>query len=443
MPDLSLDSSKAGFLKGEPMSLSTYTENAGVPPRPTGFRRLSHDMLVARDQADRFEGLPRGTAKPLLLLMAFQEAEPYLGLPAHAFKLVSWLVKQTMAHDWEAGSRPIAWPSARLQQEFLGLSAARVKALNRLLFEAGIFVLRDNEQGKRYGRRGADKRIIEAYGFDLSPIAQRAEEFVRLAAAAKTERSRMKALRGRVTMARRAIRQAGELLAAAEALPATWGPLAHETAELVSKASRCELSGPLEAIAKRLEALQMVAEQWIKGTSEAVDTNPEGLVRKPHNTTTNSPINLKDTVIAAEESSEAAWPVPKFATISQRQEARSVTTRLKLGAEELLQLVPKLREHVFTARPVWNDIVDTAGNALRHELGISASLWAEACQLLGRDGATLAIAIVATKEEGYFTTSAGGYFGGMVRRAAKGELWLEKSLWGLRQKKYGRPTGNH
>jgi len=34
------------------------------------------------------------------------------------------------------------WPSARLQQEYLGLSAARVKVLNRTLFEAGFFVIR-------------------------------------------------------------------------------------------------------------------------------------------------------------------------------------------------------------------------------------------------------------------------------------------------------------
>ena len=167
------------------MSLNTQTS---APP--TGARRMSLVMLSVRDQADQFEGLPPGTAKPLTYLAAFQEAEPYLGLPAHAFKLVSWLVRQTMAHDWEKGSRPIAWPSARRQQEFLGLSAARVKALNRALFEAGIFVIRDNEQGKRYGRRGPDKRIIEAYGFDLTPIAQRYEEFVRIAGAARTERNR-------------------------------------------------------------------------------------------------------------------------------------------------------------------------------------------------------------------------------------------------------------
>jgi len=69
----------------------------------------------------------------------------------------------------EEGSRPIAWPSARRQQEFLGLSAARVKSLNRALFEAGIFVIRDNEQGKRYGRRGPDSRIIEAFASTSLP----------------------------------------------------------------------------------------------------------------------------------------------------------------------------------------------------------------------------------------------------------------------------------
>jgi replication initiation protein RepC len=73
-----------------------------------------------------------------------------------------------------------------------------VKSLNRALFEAGIFVIRDNEQGKRYGRRAPDGRIIEAFGFDLSPLAQRYHEFVQLAAEAKLERGRMKDGRRRV-----------------------------------------------------------------------------------------------------------------------------------------------------------------------------------------------------------------------------------------------------
>lgn len=65
-----------------------------IGSRPSGTRRLNLYMLTARDRADSFTGPPAGTAKPLRFLAAFQEAEPYLGLPTHAYKLISWLVKQ-------------------------------------------------------------------------------------------------------------------------------------------------------------------------------------------------------------------------------------------------------------------------------------------------------------------------------------------------------------
>ncbi len=117
--------------------------------RPTGARRIDLNMRLQLDQADRFTGFPRGSVKRHRILAAFQEAEPYLGLPPHAYKLLDWLVGLTQDQDWEEGSRPITWPSARRQQEFLGLSPSSVKHLNRALFEAGIFVIRDNEQVKR------------------------------------------------------------------------------------------------------------------------------------------------------------------------------------------------------------------------------------------------------------------------------------------------------
>jgi replication initiation protein RepC len=185
---------------------------APAPIRAAGTRRINLDMRARLDQADRFTGLPRGTAKPFEFLTAFEQAEPYLCLPPHAYKLIGWLVRQTRPQDWEEGSRPIAWPSAQRQREFLGLSPQRVKMLNRALFEAGVFVMRDDPQGRRYGRRDAQGRIIEAYGFDLSPLAQRRDEFVRIAAAAKLERDRMRKLRRRSSLARRAIAQAVEEL---------------------------------------------------------------------------------------------------------------------------------------------------------------------------------------------------------------------------------------
>ena len=75
----------------------------------------------------------------------------------------------------------MAWrASAATQQEALGLSESRVKALNRMLIEVGVITMKDSPNGKRYGRRDPRGRITEAYGFDLSPIATRYAEFVQL-----------------------------------------------------------------------------------------------------------------------------------------------------------------------------------------------------------------------------------------------------------------------
>ena len=404
----------------------------------TGARRMSLHMLTALDRADQFTGLPRGTAKPMRFLGAFQEAEPYLGLPAHAFKLVSWLVKHTQPQDWEEGSRPIAWPSARMQQEFLCLSAARVKSLNRALFEAGVFVIRDNDQGKRYGRRGPDGRIIEAFGFDLSPLAQRYDEFVRLAAAAKVERGRMKDGRRRVTFARRSIRQIGEQLVEMDRLPDWWGRLETDTASLVTAARRALRSEDIALIAGSAERRKSEAQAWLRevGTtpSEAVETSPEGLENEPHTITTTLTINLKDTVVASGESSrvEPAVPLPP-------PPAPAVTIDRELGIKpaQLLDLTPRLAAYVPSVTPKWADIVTAAGIWLRPELGVSVTLWGEACRAMGREQAALALAIVSAKAPEHFTRGAGGYFAGMVRKYQRGELHLERTLWALRNQKWG------
>src|SRR5690242_15291512 len=158
-----------------------------APIRAFGARRINLEMRVRLDEADKFTGLPRGSAKPFAFLAAFEQAEPYLGLPAQACKLVAWLVRQTRPQDWEEGSRPIAWPSAERQAEFLGgMSLRAVQLLNRRLWEAGIFVMRDDPQGRRYGHRDPRTgRITKAFGFDLSPLALRCEEFKKIAADAE------------------------------------------------------------------------------------------------------------------------------------------------------------------------------------------------------------------------------------------------------------------
>ena len=106
-------------------------------PTPSGFRRLTPGLLRADRTAESFAGLPDGVTSHGQLLAAFKAAASRLGLSQCLVHVMDWLFRFTQPQDWGRGGRPIVWPSASLQQEALGLSATRVKAINRALIEAG------------------------------------------------------------------------------------------------------------------------------------------------------------------------------------------------------------------------------------------------------------------------------------------------------------------
>src|ERR1700751_3662121 len=115
--------------RGAPRRGSAYS--------PTGFRRLTPGLLKVDRAADDFIGLPDGVTVHGQLLAAFKAAAPRLGLPTRVVHAVDWLFKFSQPQDWGRGGRPIAWPSALLEQEALGLSETQAKRLNRCLIEAG------------------------------------------------------------------------------------------------------------------------------------------------------------------------------------------------------------------------------------------------------------------------------------------------------------------
>ena len=189
------------------MESAREAHGEGCAGAPTGFRRLTPSLLRADRTAEGFDGLPEGVEAPGQLLAAFKAAAARLGLSPRLVHAVDWLFRFTQPQDWGRGGRPIVWPSASLQQEALGLSESRVKALTRALIEAGVVTMKDSPNGKRYGLRDRAGRITEAYGFDLSPMAARYPEFVRLAEEARAERAEMGRLRRRATIARKGIVQ--------------------------------------------------------------------------------------------------------------------------------------------------------------------------------------------------------------------------------------------
>ena len=256
---------------------------AGIP---TGFRRLTPSLLQADRTAGSFAGLPEGVSMHGQLLAAFKAAAPRLGLSPRLVHAIDWLFRFTQPQDWGRGGRPIVWPSASLQQDALGLSATRVKALNRELIEAGLVTMKDSPNGKRYGRRDPkDRRIVEAYGFDLSPIAARHAEFVRLAEEAKAERAEMGRLRRRATIARNGITQILETAAEYGFQGEEWTGLARDSRNLTQGPQEGRAAGGDGAwaskawsggSARRANAWKTCWRRSQQSVPEAVDSGPLG-----------------------------------------------------------------------------------------------------------------------------------------------------------------------
>ena len=410
---------------------------------PTGFRRLTPGLLQADRTAERFAGLPDGVTMHGQLLAAFKAAAPRLGLSPRLVHALDWLFRFTQPQDWGRGGRPIVWPSAAMQQEALGLSPTRVKALNRALIEAGLVTMKDSPNGKRYGRRDTKGRIVEAYGFDLAPIAARHAEFVQLAAEAKAEREELRLLHRRASIARNGIAQILETAAEYGLQGEEWTLLARDARDITRALRTVEMPAAVALGVDNLEHRQRSARERLEnllltvpaGVPEAVNPDPLGAENGPHQYTYKPSLYPEqDTVIAGEASSSAGGDgVARSATVVRREAAEKGRV-LKLHPDELVRLAPRLKAYLRRSDPTWPELVDAAG-FLRSDLDVSKSLWGEACLAMGREQAAIAIAIISTKDAAHFRTSAGGYFHGMVGKAKVGELNLDRTLWGLRRGK--------
>src|SRR5689334_22417957 len=265
---------------------------------PTGFRRMTPGLLKADRSAEGFNGLPAGVEAPGQLLAAFKAATPRLGISPRLVHAVDWLFCFSQPQDWEQGARPVVWPSASMQQQALGLSPTQVKEINRLLIELGLVTMKDSPNGKRYGKRDPKGRILEAYGFDLSPIATRHAEFVRLAEEARAERAAMGRLRRRATIAKKAIIQILETAAEYGYEGEEWKTLARETEALARALRAVERLDEMEAGVTSLERRQRAARERLELLLGVVDTDPKQPENRPHQYNYNPTLDPnQDTVI--------------------------------------------------------------------------------------------------------------------------------------------------
>jgi replication initiation protein RepC len=324
------------------------------------------------------------------------------------------------------GEDLIVFPSnQQLALRAHGMAPATLRRHLAALVDGGLIIRRDSPNGKRYARKGRGGDIELAFGFDLSPIVARADEFESLAEEVRAEERALKLVRERITILRRDI---AKMIATgmeenvpvhcAKAGPADWLGVYTLYRGILARIPRTATRPQLEPVAEELcmladEVLSLL-ENHVK--TRNTDANESHNERHKQNS---KPDPLTDLEPASQKGrGPAAEPNPEM--------ARTPEQAFPLGM--VLDACPDIVDYAKGGIANWRDFVATAG-LVRSMLGISPSAWEEAREAMGEIPA--AIVVAAILQRGAAINSAGGYLRNLTERARAGKFSLGPMLMAL------------
>lgn len=425
-----------------------------------GWRKPTPGLVVAEKHAQAGEQLsiPKSQATS-----ATKRVAATIGLQAQDLLLLDTFAAFTQPQDWEQGRRPIVWASNNFLMEQTGFSLSTLRRHVRRLAELGLIWIKDSPNGKRYGHRDEDGVIVEAYGFDLAPLAARAEEFEALYAQLKEQRQFCASLRNVITVTRRMIRAKIEK-ALESGLRGPWRQLEEEFAVLLQALPKrtttpnklLDIVDWFKDFKDRVEYAFEAAFDWpeesddksprrdapITSDAISIDMNmtPTGASGGTHILTTKQPdpVNSncleKKHVAGVRQEVRTPEPVERPEEVNLDIEWSSHTNKRKseIDIPMLMLTCPHFAE---LARGMegyirnWNDLHRAAGK-IRGMAGISEDAWNVSQKTLGPAVASAAIALIFDKHTTGEVKSPGGYLRGMVEKARAGELHLDRSFYG-------------
>ena len=394
-------------------------------------RRLADAQWATARLAEAYVGLPEGVSKAMLL-DRFERAAPRLGIGDGLVRLIRALVRVTQEQDWTGGIyRPIAWPSNDMLGEELQRSRTVVQGLIRAAVKAGLAHMRDSGNGKRYGYRGDAGEIVEAFGFDLSPLAVRWEEFADLAAARGLEQAERRRLRRKVGEIRREIRTVCADAIEREFEGYDWeGAVARASGRLPRTPSLAEL------MALELEfgaLLASVDEAWMRAR-KLNESEPTGSESRAHKEPTTEPTAEAATYLAWRDAVVADGPLDTREPDDAELPINEEVIPLSLA----LEAVPEIHQHLEDPGAAdWEEFV-AAAYQVALMLGINLAAWREAREAMGRNRAAIAVATILARWRSGEVKSAGGYLRAMCERERTGDLHLLPSLYGLKERHHPR-----
>ncbi|AOR81185.1 plasmid replication protein RepC [Novosphingobium resinovorum] len=378
---------------------------------PFGRRPMSLGMIASQVAAQ--SAAPDATVHKWHVFRDIKEARLALGASDRALAILDALLSFHPETALYGDSALIVWPSNEmLIGRANGMSPATLRRHLANLVDCGLIVRRDSPNGKRYARKGQGGEVEQAYGFDLSPIVARANEFKEFAEAMRAEKKAYKLVKERLTICRRDIVKMIEA-GIEEGVPGNWGGVHLEYQAIVGRLPRTAPRQVLEAIAAELDDLwtqiRDVLESFVK--SQNLNTNESQTERHIQNSNTESKTESERGLGIKDEASGSAGGSDNLRSLPKRE--------LPLGI--VLDACPNLLWLVKGGGGIrnWRDFL-TAADLARPVLGISPSAWEDARVALGEQQAAITIAAIYQKSDQI--KSPGGYLRNLTERAKEGKF---------------------
>ncbi|MCC0013265.1 MAG: replication initiation protein RepC [Rhodobiaceae bacterium] len=343
---------------------------------------------------------------------SIREAKDLIGATDRGLAILNALLSFHPDSELSSDGGLIVWPSnEQLMARANGMPPTTLRRHLAVLVDCGLIIRRDSPNGKRYARKGRGGQVEQAYGFDLSPIVARAQEFEDLAEAVQAEKRAFKVAKERLTLLRRDIVKMIDA-GIEEHVPGNWGRVSQIYQEIIGRLPRTAPRQLIESLCEDLEELWVEVHDRLETFTKTqnMDANESHSGRHKQNSNTDS--NFE---------SEHGSGIKKEAdaSVAEPDNLRSLPQRdLPLGI--VLDACPDLKDLAQGGEiRHWRDFL-AAAEVARPMLGISPSAWAEACEAMGEMQAAITLAAILQRSDQI--NSAGGYLRSLTDKARVGQF---------------------
>ncbi|TGS14438.1 replication initiation protein RepC [Mesorhizobium sp. M2E.F.Ca.ET.209.01.1.1] len=346
-----------------------------------------------------------------------REAKEALGATDRALAVLNALLTFHRGEELAGDENLVVFPSnEQLIRRANGMPATTLRRHIAVLVDCGLIIRRDSPNGKRFARKGQSGAIEQAYGFDLSPILTRAEEFRELAEAVAIERKAFRLVKERLTICRRDVVKLIDV-GINESVPGNWSSFQRRYEAIIGGLPRTAPRQVLETIAGELEDLWADVHQTLElfVESQNLDANES---RSGRHIQTSNP-NHNPT---GESENSSGNKIEAGRDAEHNDNVRSLPQRdVPLGM--VLSACPDIANYTKgTQIRTWRDFAAAADRA-RPTIGVSPGAWQEAVEVMGSQNASITLAAILQRAE--HIRSCGGYLRDLTEkaRAQKFSVW--------------------